>query len=225
VTGNRVDYALEATISVAYGNNCVVSQNICSHGDDGMNNKGNGGGIAYSGPADGSPINAVIAGNICREGNNGIWSESFGRSPDGKVLTQGNVAILGNICHDNVTVGLGQIQKSDLTCIGNVCVNNGHSLPEPTCPAEDTMGIMVGGGTVRHVLMGNVVSDTREGSARRMESALILRGCDDGIVGGNYVSGAREANIREERPGARLVRTNNVEGVAPLIQQPGKGQR
>jgi hypothetical protein len=215
VTGNRVDYALEATISVGYGNNCIVSQNICSHGDDGMNNKGNGGGIAYSGPADGTPINAVIVGNICREGNNGIWSESFGRSPDGKVLTQGNVTILGNICHDNVTVGLGQIQKSDLTCVGNVCVNNGHSTPEPGSPAADTMGLMVGGGTVRHVLMGNVVSDTREGPAKRMASGIILRGCDQGIIAGNYASGAKEQNIREQNPGKGLLKVDNLANPLP----------
>jgi len=210
LTGNRVDYALEATITLR-GSNVVVANNICSHGDDGMNNKGNGGGIGY-GNRGGDHINAVIQGNICRQGNNGIWSEGF-RREGGKNLPLGRVAIVGNVCTDNVTAGIGYIMKTDLTCVGNVCVNNGHSLPEPWSPAEDTMGVIAGGGTKRTVLVGNVIADERPEAERRQKYGLILRGCDDGIAAYNYVSGSRVQNVIEQ--GKRPNYLNQMNGPTP----------
>lgn len=127
VTGNRVDYALEATISVR-GQNVVIANNICSHGDDGMNNKGNGVAIHY-GNRGSDRINAVIQGNICAECNSGIWSEGF-QTVKGKAQPLGRVAIVGNVCVDNVTAGIGHIMKSDLTCVGTYAWTT--ATPSPT---------------------------------------------------------------------------------------------
>lgn len=208
ITGNRVDYALEGNISVN-GSNVVIANNICSHGDDGMNNKGNGIGIAYGSRQD-NRLNVVIQGNICREGNGGIWSESF-REEGGKAQPQGRVAVVGNVCADNVTSGIGQVMKSDLTCIGNVCTDNGHSNPDPESPAQDNMGIIVGGGTVRSVTLGNVVSDTRPPEKKRLKYGLILRGCDDGLASHNYVTGCKLENVKEQNKGKNFLNERNGE--------------
>ena len=206
VTGNRIDYALEAGISM-HGGSWVVADNIISHADDGMNNKGNGVGITY-GSYDSDRLNAVIHGNICRENNSGIWSEGFLRTEDGN-RPLGRVAVLGNVCSDNVTAGMGYIMKTDLACIGNVCVDNGHSVPDPSSPAEANMGIIAGGGTARTVCLGNVISDSREGEDRRLMFGLLLRGCDEGVAAYNYVDGGHKAAVAHQAPGPNYLEERN----------------
>ena len=206
VTGNRIDYALEAGISM-HGESWVVADNIASHADDGMNNKGNGVGITY-GNHESTRLNAVIHGNVCRENNSGIWSEGFLRV-QGRNVPLGRVAVLGNVCSDNVTAGIGYIMKSDLTCLGNVCVDNGHSVPDPSSPAEANMGMIAGGGTARTVLLENVISDSREGTDRRLMYGLLLRGCDNGMAAYNYVDGGHKAAIARQAPGPNYLAERN----------------
>jgi len=208
ITGNRVDFALEAGVSVD-GQDLVVANNICTHVDDGMDNKGNGVAFPYSNRS-GDKLNAVIHGNIARNCNSGIWSEDFRRVGD-KQLPIGRVAVVGNVSVDNVTAGIGHIMKTDVACVGNVCVDNGHSQPDPSSPAETNMGIMVGGGTHRTTLMGNVISDDRDEAMKRLMYGLVLRGCDDGFAAYNYVSGCKLENVKQQAPGKNYLHEKNGE--------------
>lgn len=71
------------------------------------------------------------------------------------------------------------------------------------------MGIIVGGGTRRTVLMGNVIADTRPGAAKRLEYGLLLRGCNDGFACYNHVSGCKDADIEGQGVGTNYLNEKN----------------
>lgn len=154
----------------------------------------------------------MIRGNFTRRCIRGIWGE-FGGGASTKAAR--NIIIEGNVVETSDFFGIGLVAAEDSVIANNVVVDTGSQVPSPPTTSDETIGIIVSGDSfndgARVVVKGNVVRDTRGGSAY-METGIVIRRGSGHTVKDNVVSGETTAKVSVDYS---YVTASEIQGQTP----------